>query len=83
VPLTQRCAAQADSEWPQQDTPAPDPQLHGDDAWTEIMDLDLPGWALSDVLLIFHDDDDFFEEWHNSMADKCAVPRLLAALCRL
>ena len=67
-----RAPVQSDTDWPQLETPPPEPQLHGDDAWTEIMDLDLPGWALADVLLIFADDDDFFAQWHTSMADKCA-----------
>jgi hypothetical protein len=71
---TKLSGVQVENTWPLVDTPAPQPRLHGDNSWTEVLDMTLHGWSLSDVLVIFEEHDPFFRDWHDSMADTCAAP---------
>ena len=64
---------QVESTWPHVAEPLPSPPLHGDGAWTQVLDLSMQGWSLSDVLTIFEDEDGFTRDWHTHVNDTCAA----------
>lgn len=59
--------------WPVQSTSPPE-EVSQADGWTVVLDKVLQGWEVADVLEIFEAQDSFFQDWHQSLGDTCALP---------
>jgi hypothetical protein len=58
-------------DWPVSQDPLPQLNIQrGDNAWTEIMDLQLRGWSVADIISIFDDEEEFFREWLESIGSR-------------
>eukprot|EP00892_Ulva_mutabilis_P003577 jgi/Ulvmu1/1591/UM111_0019.1 len=55
--------------WPLSPAPPPDPTELASSGWTNVLDQALQGWEVFDVIKIFEDDDNFFQDWHDSLGD--------------
>jgi hypothetical protein len=70
-PLPASLSDEGDMEWPVSQDPLPQLNMQrGDNVWTEIMDLQLRGWSVADIISIFDDEEEFFREWLESIGSR-------------
>ena len=50
-----------------------DPNTFTEEGWTNILEVSLQGWDVTDVLTIFENNDTFIKDWHNSLGDTCGL----------
>ena len=60
--------------------PSRDPNANPEESWTNILELTLQGWDVTDVLTIFENNDTFIKDWHNSLGDTCGPLPALSTL---